>query len=63
MKTKKATDVVLTLKQAQLLLVCAQAHASRWGLTPMERLLVGAAARRIKAAAAASRKGAKARKV
>lgn len=55
--------VVLTLKQARVVVACAEIIKMWNGLTPMERMLVEAARRRVEAAAAASRKGAKARKV
>lgn len=42
--------VVLTVRQAGLLVACAALVDQKWGLTPMERLLVGAARRRVEKA-------------
>ncbi len=46
----KKGDVVLTRRQAELLVSVAEAYAKVHGLTPDESLLVGAAARRVEAA-------------
>lgn len=55
MSTKKEvrgrrSEVRLTIRQAELLLECAAAYHTKWGLTPMERLLVGAVRRKVDAA-------------
>ncbi len=46
----KKGDVVLTRRQAGLLVSVAEAYAKVHGLTPDESLLVGAAARRVRTA-------------
>ena len=44
------SEVRLTVRQARLLVACADLVDQKWGLTPMERLLVGAARRRVEKA-------------
>ncbi len=49
-RKSQISDVVLTRRQAELLVSVAEAYAKVHGLTPDESLLVGAAARRVEAA-------------